>query len=106
MDAYTPALIAVTGLRGMIGKGRRSRAVKEAVRRHKAVYFGAIEGTAALLGERVSEATVVAFPDLGPEAIYRLVVNQFPVIVVNDVYGGDLYDEGQRKYGRRDASLP
>ncbi len=106
MDAYTPALLAATGLRGMIGKGRRSQAVKEAIHRHRAVYFGAIEGTAALLGERVMEAAVVAFPDLGPEAIYRLVVERFPVVVVNDVYGGDLYEEGQRTYRRGHASLP
>ncbi len=105
MDAYTPALLAATGLRGMIGKGRRSQAVKEAIRRHRAVYFGAIEGTAALLGERVKEAAVVAFPDLGPEAIYRLVVERFPVIVVNDVHGGDQYEEGRRTYRRGDASL-
>ncbi len=100
MDAYTPVLLAATGLRGMIGKGRRSGEVKEAIRRHGAVYFGAVEGTAALLGERVREAGVAAFPDLGPEAIYRLVVERFPVIVVNDVHGGDLYEEGQARYRR------
>ncbi len=105
MDAYTPTLLAATGLRGMIGKGRRSREVREAMRRHQAVYLGAVEGTAALLGERVREAEVVAFPDLGPEAIYRLVVDQFPVIVVNDVHGGDLYEEGQAKYRRYSTTL-
>lgn len=100
MDGATPALLAV-GVRGMIGKGRRSREVKEAIRRFRAVYFGAVEGTAALLGERVREACVVAFPDLGPEAIYRLVVERFPVLVVNDVHGGDLYDDGQARYWRQ-----
>lgn len=100
MDAYTPTLLAATGLRGMIGKGRRSKEVKEAIRQHRAVYFGAVEGTAALLGERVQEAEVVAFPDLGPEAIYRLVVQRFPVIVVNDVHGGDLYEVGRERYRR------
>lgn len=97
MDPYTPALLA-TGLRGMIGKGRRSLEVREALRKHRAVYFGAIEGTAALLGERVREARVVAFPDLGSEAIHRLIVDRFPVTVVNDVVGGDLYEEGQARY--------
>ncbi len=100
MDAYTPTLLAATGLRGMIGKGRRSTEVKEAIRQHRAVYFGAVEGTAALLGERVRKAEVVAFPDLGPEAIYRLVVERFPVIVVNDVHGGDLYEVGRERYRR------
>ncbi len=102
MDPYTPALL-VTGLRGMIGKGRRSLEVREALRRYRAVYFGAIEGTAALLGERVREARVVAFPDLGAEAIHRLVVDRFPVTVVNDVLGGDLYEEGQARYRKRQA---
>ena len=105
MDAYTPRLLAATGLRGMIGKGRRSQEVKEAIRRHGAVYFGAVEGTAALLGERVREAAVVAFADLGPEAIYRLVVERFPVVVVNDIHGGDLYEEGQARYRRDGISL-
>ncbi len=100
MDAYTPTLLAATGLRGMIGKGRRSKEVKEAIRQYRAVYFGAVEGTAALLGERVREAEVVAFPDLGPEAIYRLVVERFPVIVVNDIHGGDLYEVGRDRYRR------
>lgn len=105
MDGYTPTLIAATGLRGMIGKGRRSKEVKEALRQHRAVYFGAVEGTAALLGERVKEAVVVAFPDLGPEAIYRLVVERFPVVVVNDVHGADLYEEGQHRYRKFGANL-
>jgi fumarate hydratase subunit beta len=99
MDPYTPALLAA-GLRAMIGKGRRSLEVREAICRFKAVYFGAVEGTAALLGERVKEAQVVAFPDLGTEAIHRLVVDRFPVVVVNDVQGGDLYEEGRARYRR------
>ena len=102
MDPYTPALLA-TGLRGMIGKGRRSRDVRDALCRYRAVYFGAIEGTAALLGERVREARVVAFPDLGAEAIHRLVVDRFPVTVVNDVLGGDLYEEGQARYQQMES---
>jgi fumarate hydratase subunit beta len=102
MDGYTPALIAY-GVRGMIGKGRRSQEVREAIKRFQAIYFGAVEGTAALLGERVREAKIVAFPELGPEAIHRLVVEDFPVMVVNDVTGGDLYEEGRNRYRRAGA---
>lgn len=100
MDSYTPALIS-HGVRGMIGKGRRSREVREAIKKFHAVYFGAIEGTAALLGERVQEAHVVAFPELATEAIHRLVITDFPVIVINDVNGGDLYDKGRARYQRK-----
>lgn len=99
MDRYSPALIA-RGLRGMIGKGKRSREVLEAMRRYGCVYFGAVEGHAALLSRQVRSADVVAYEDLGPEAIYRLVVEDFPVIVVNDVTGRDLYEEGRVKYAR------
>ena len=99
MDGYTPALIAY-GVRGMIGKGSRSREVREAIKKFGAVYFGAVEGTAALLGEKVREAEIVAFPDLGAEAIHRLVVADFPVVVVNDTAGGDLYQEGRARYQR------
>jgi fumarate hydratase subunit beta len=99
MDGYTPALIAY-GVRGMIGKGQRSQEVREAIQKFQAIYFGAVEGTAALLGERVREAQVVAFPDLGPEAIHRLVVEDFPVIVVNDVAGRDLYKQGRARFQR------
>jgi fumarate hydratase subunit beta len=99
MDSYTPQLIAY-GVRGMIGKGRRSLEVQEAIKRFHAVYFGAVEGTAALLGQRVQEAKVVAFPDLGTEAIHRLVIQAFPVVVVNDNSGGDLYQDGADRYRR------
>jgi fumarate hydratase subunit beta len=97
MDPYAPSLIE-RGLRGMIGKGTRSKEVLEAMRRHGCVYFGAVEGTAALLAERVKEADVVAHEDLGPEAIHRLVVEEFPVVVVNDLHGGDLYREGRERW--------
>lgn len=90
MDAYAPALIA-HGLKGMIGKGIRSEAVRDAMREHKAVYFGATGGAGALLARCIKKAEVVAYEDLGPEAIYRLEVEDFPVIVINDAYGGDLY---------------
>ncbi len=99
MDPYAPSLIN-RGLRGMIGKGARSKEVLEAMRRHGCVYFGAVEGTAALLADRVKEAEVVAHEDLGPEAILRLVVEEFPVVVVNDLHGGDLYREGRKRWRR------
>jgi fumarate hydratase subunit beta len=100
MDPYTPALLA-QGLKGMIGKGRRGPEVREALRRYRAVYFAAVEGTAALLGQRVLSAGVIAFPDLGPEAIHRFVVDDFPVIVVDDIRGNNLYEMGRRQYARR-----
>ena len=103
MDAYAPALIE-RGLRGMIGKGARSEEVLEAMRRHGCVYFGAVEGTAALLADRVKEAGIVAHEDLGPEAILRLAVEDFPVVVVNDLHGGDLYREGRERWRRRGES--
>ncbi len=102
MDPYAPSLIE-RGLRGTIGKGARSKEVLEAMRRYGCVYFGAVEGTAALLADRVKEAEVVAHEDLGPEAILRLLVEEFPVVVVNDLHGGDLYREG-RNWWRRSAA--
>lgn len=97
MDPYAPRLIE-QGLKGMIGKGSRSEKVKEAMRKHKAVYFGAVGGAAALIAERIKEVELIAYEDLGTEAIRRLVVKDFPLIVVNDIYGGDLYEEGQSLY--------
>lgn len=97
MDAYAPALIA-KGLKGMIGKGMRSDAVKEAMKKHQAVYFAATGGAGALLAKKVKKAKVVAYEDLGPEAIRRLEVEDLPVIVINDVRGNDLYIEGEKKY--------
>jgi fumarate hydratase subunit beta len=99
MDAYSPLLIE-RGLKGMIGKGMRSDAVKEAMKKHKAVYFAATGGAGALLAKRVTKAEIVAYEDLGPEAIRRLVVDDLPVIVVNDIRGNDLYIEGERRYRR------
>jgi fumarate hydratase subunit beta len=103
MDPYAPSLIE-HGLRGMVGKGARSEEVQRAMRQHACVYFGAVEGTAALLADRVREAEVVAHEDLGPEAILRLVVEDFPVVVVNDLHGGDLYREGRERWRRGPAS--
>lgn len=99
MDAYAPSLIE-RGLKGMIGKGMRSDDVKEAMKKYKAVYFAATGGAGALLGKRVKKAELVAYEDLGTEAIRKLEVEDFPVIVVNDVRGNDLYIEGERKYRR------
>ena len=99
MDPYTPRLLEL-GLKGTIGKGNRSPEVKEALKRYRAVYFGATGGAAALLAQRVKRAEVVAFEDLGPEAIRRLEVEDFPLVVLNDPYGGDLYEEGMRRYAK------
>ncbi|MDP9456738.1 MAG: Fe-S-containing hydro-lyase [Actinomycetota bacterium] len=100
MDPYSPLLIE-RGLKGMVGKGLRSQEVRDSMQEHGCVYFGAVEGTAALLADRVKEAEVVAYADLGAEAIRRLVVEDFPVMVVNDLYGGDLYLEGRERWRRR-----
>jgi len=97
MDPYTLALLAA-GLKGMIGKGSRSAEVREAMVRHKAVYFAATGGAGALLARRVRSAEIVAWQDLGPEAVRRLVVEDFPLVVVDDVFGGDLYEEGAAAY--------
>ena len=97
MDPYSPLLIE-RGLAGMIGKGRRSDAVRESMLRHRCVYFGAVEGTAALLARRVRTSDVVAYEDLGTEAVRRLEVVDFPVLLVNDLHGGDLYDEGPQRW--------
>ena len=100
MDPYSPLLIE-RGLKGMVGKGLRSQEVRDSMMEHGCVYFGAVEGTAALLADRVKEAEVVAYEDLGAEAIRRLVVEDFPVIVVNDLHGGDLYVEGRERWRRK-----
>jgi len=97
MDAYPPAFIE-RGLKGMIGKGMRSDSVKEAMRKYKAVYFAATGGAGALLAKRIKRAEIVAYEDLGPEAIQRLEVEDFPVIVINDIEGNDLYIEGEKRY--------
>ncbi len=97
MDAYAPRLMEV-GLKGMIGKGSRTQAVKDAMRKYKAVYFAAIGGAGALISKSIKKAEVVAYDDLGAEALRRLEVEDFPATVVNDIYGGDLYEEGKAKY--------
>jgi fumarate hydratase subunit beta len=97
MDTYAPRLIA-EGLKGMIGKGARSKAVKDAMVQHKAVYLGAIGGAGALISQSIKKADVIAYEELGAEAPLRLEVADFPVTVINDIHGGDLYEEGKAKY--------
>lgn len=97
MDPYAPILIEM-GLKGMIGKGKRSLEVKEAIKKFKAVYFAAVGGAAALISKQIKSVELVAYEDLGPEAIRKLYVEDFSAIVVNDIYGGDLYEEGVKKY--------
>jgi len=97
MDSYSPRLIA-GGLKGMIGKGMRSQAVKDTIKQYKAIYFGAIGGAGALISKSIKKSEVIAYEELGAEAIRRLEVEDFPVTVVNDIYGGDLYEEGKAKY--------
>ena len=97
MDPYSPYLIE-HGLKGMIGKGGRGKEVIEAMLRHKCVYFAAIGGVAALLSKKIKKAEIIAFDDLGTEAVRRIEVEDFPVIVINDVHGGDLYKEGMSRY--------
>lgn len=97
MDPYSPLLIE-RGLKGMIGKGRRSQSVRDSMLEHGCVYFGAIEGTAALLAQKVASSEVIAYEDLGAEAVRRLEVVEFPAVVVNDLFGGDLYEEGPKRW--------
>lgn len=99
MDSWSPLLVE-RGLRAMIGKGRRSDEVRESMRRHGCVYFGAIEGTAALLSQCVVSSEILAYEDLGAEAVRRLEVRDFPVLVVNDLHGGDLYVDGPARWRR------
>jgi len=97
MDPYTPKMLEL-GLKGMIGKGVRSKEVRDAMKKHKAVYLAATGGAAALIAKNIKAMKIVAYEDLGPEAIRELEVEDFPVIVANDAHGGDLYEEGQKRY--------
>lgn len=97
MDAYAPALMRL-GLKGMIGKGVRNDAVKDAIEDCCGVYFGAIGGAGALLAKHVVSSEVIAYHDLGTEAVHKLTVRNFPVTVVTDCYGDDLYELGRAKY--------
>ncbi len=96
-DPYTPKLLEL-GLKGMIGKGVRSKEVRDAMQKFKAVYFAATGGAAALIAKNIKCVKIVAYEDLGAEAIRELEVVDFPLIVANDAYGADLYEEGMKKY--------
>ncbi len=99
MDRYAPRLIQ-EGLKATIGKGYRTDPVKEAMTRHKAVYLIAVGGAGAILAKRITGAKVLAYDDLGTEALRELQVEDFPTIVANDVHGGDLFKEGPKRYRR------
>lgn len=99
MDAYSPKLIQ-RGLKGMVGKGSRGREVVDAMVKYKCVYFAATGGAAALLAKTVKSAEILAYEDLGPEAIRKLIVEDFPVVVINDCRGRDLYEEGRKQFER------
>ncbi len=100
MDIYTPSLLAA-GLKAMVGKGNRSPEVKEAISKYRAVYLATIGGAGALLAKAVKKAEVIAYPDLGAEAILRLEVRDFPAIVAVDAYGGDLFQQGRASYQKK-----
>ena len=97
MDTFSPRLMEV-GLKGMIGKGNRSKSVKDAMVKNKAVYFAAIGGAGALIAKGIKKSEIIAYEELGAEAIRKLEVEDFPVTVINDIYGRDLYEEGKAKY--------
>jgi fumarate hydratase subunit beta len=88
------------GLKGMIGKGVRSKSVRDALQKYKAVYFAATGGAGALIAKNIKAARIIAYEDLGPEAIRELEVEDFPVIVANDAFGSDLYQEGMKRFKR------
>ena len=97
MDKYTPQLLSL-GLKGMVAKGRRSAAVKASIKENTAVYMAAIGGAGALLSKCIKEAEVIAYDDLGPEAIRRMVVEDFPAVVIVDCEGNDLYETAAAEY--------
>ncbi|MCL4479550.1 MAG: Fe-S-containing hydro-lyase [Deltaproteobacteria bacterium] len=97
MDAYAPALIKL-GLKGMIGKGWRAKDVIDACIKYRAVYFGATGGAGALIARSIKKSDIIAYDDLGPEAVRRIEVVDFPAIVINDAYGNDLYVKGVEVY--------
>lgn len=99
MDAYAPTLIEL-GETGMIGKGLRNEEVINAMKEHSAVYFGAIGGAGALMAECIKKQEIIAFPELGAEAIRRLEVENFPLTVIIDCYGNNLYEIGKNEYRR------
>lgn len=103
MDAYAPTMLSV-GARAMIGKGARSKEVIEAMKKHTGVYFGAIGGAGALLAKCISSAEIIAYEDLGAEALRRLYVENMPLVVVIDCYGENLYEKGRAEYLKKQHS--
>ncbi len=101
MDTYSPTLLK-HGSKGMIGKGKRNQAVLDACKEYGGIYFGATGGAGALLGKRIKSAEVIAYPELGPEAVRKLEVDNFPVTVINDTFGSDLYKMGRAQYEIKD----
>lgn len=97
MDPYTPCILK-HGLKGMIGKGARSKEVRDAISKYKCLYFAAVGGAAALISKKIKKSEIIAYPDLGAEAIRKLEVEGFPLIVINDIYGQDLYEDGRARY--------
>ncbi|MFN2927189.1 Fe-S-containing hydro-lyase [Lachnospiraceae bacterium YH-ros2228] len=97
MDKYTPSLLKL-GVKAMIGKGKRSKEVLEAIKENHCVYFAAIGGEGALLSQKIISSEVIAYEDLGAEAVRKIKIKDFPVIVVNDDHGGNLYEEAPKKY--------
>ena len=102
MDAYTPRMLEA-GLKGMVGKGLRTKDVKEAIKKYKGVYLASVGGAAALIAKSIVKSEIIAYEELGPEALLRIEVKDFPAIVINDMYGGDLYEEGKAKYRKQIA---
>ncbi len=102
MDKYTPPLLKL-GLKGVMGKGYRSQPVKDALRQYKGIYLGTIGGAGAVLSQFVKKLEIVAYEDLGTEAIRRLEVENFPAVVLYDCHGGDQYQDGQKAYAREEA---
>ena len=100
MDKYAPYLLE-HGLKGMIGKGQRGTEVRDSIKKNTAVYFAAIGGAGALISKAIKKAEVIAYPELGTEAVMRLEVVDFPAFVVNDIHGGDLYEMGRAEYGEQ-----
>ncbi len=97
MDSYTPRLLDL-GLKGMIGKGARNEAVIESIKKNKAIYFGAIGGAAALIAKSIVKSEVIAYTDLGAEAIRKMEVKDMPLVVIVDSHGNNLYEIGQKNY--------
>jgi len=101
MDSYSPTMLKY-GSKGMIGKGRRNQEVKDACKEFGGIYFGATGGAGALLGKKITSAEVIAYPELGPEAVRKITVKDFPVTVINDTFGADLYQMGRDQYEVKD----